>query len=251
MALSLDNNKTYQIIAHPAQVPLAKRLVESNPAKFQFHETSWGKFKDGTDNIEVGGMENPHNAFFSPHRLLYSRPSQLQDFHLLSNLSKCERTNLNYARVHTGFYPVNHVRGNHVLFLASFHNNDATLSQFHVLNMLCESFVESMVRPPRATRDSHPETSPPPLHCVLQQRDSSSHRARVVRRPAHARTHARAHARTHARCCQHWPVRRAETFATDGAAAILARWHNTHPLSTRPHNFSAGASSTKCRKILW
>ena len=32
-----------------------------------------------------------------------------------------------------------------MLFLASFHNNDATLSQFHVLNMLCESFVESMV----------------------------------------------------------------------------------------------------------
>ena len=31
-----------------------------------------------------------------------------------------------------------------MVFLASFHNNDATLSQFHVLNMLCESFVESM-----------------------------------------------------------------------------------------------------------
>ena len=31
------------------------------------------------------------------------------------------------------------------LFLSSFHDNDATLSQFHVLNMLCESFVDSMV----------------------------------------------------------------------------------------------------------
>ncbi len=33
-----------------------------------------------------------------------------------------------------------------MLFLASFHNNDATLSQFHVLNMLCESFIETLVR---------------------------------------------------------------------------------------------------------
>eukprot|EP00747_Dinoflagellata_sp_TGD_P144626 gnl/TRDRNA2_/TRDRNA2_176518_c0_seq1.p1 gnl/TRDRNA2_/TRDRNA2_176518_c0~~gnl/TRDRNA2_/TRDRNA2_176518_c0_seq1.p1 ORF type:complete len:471 (+),score=60.59 gnl/TRDRNA2_/TRDRNA2_176518_c0_seq1:60-1472(+) len=43
-----------------------------------------------------------------------------------------------------GFQPENVVRGSHVLFLADFHNNDVTLSQFHVLTMLCESFVSSL-----------------------------------------------------------------------------------------------------------
>merc|ERR550537_1914471 len=32
----------------------------------------------------------------------------------------------------------------HVLFLADFHSNDAMLSQFHVLVMLCESFIASL-----------------------------------------------------------------------------------------------------------
>ncbi|CAN0312585.1 unnamed protein product, partial [Hapterophycus canaliculatus] len=51
-----------------------------------FHKTSWGKFPDGTDNIEIGG-----------------------------------------------FTPYNVISGEHVLFLASFHNNDVTLSQFQVM----------------------------------------------------------------------------------------------------------------------
>ncbi|EKX51906.1 hypothetical protein GUITHDRAFT_161462 [Guillardia theta CCMP2712] len=90
-------DRHYQIIAHPAQEELALRLVKHDPKRFTYHPTNWSKFKDGTDNIEVGG-----------------------------------------------FNPVNYIRGAHVLFLASFHNNDVTLSQFHVLNMLCESFVETM-----------------------------------------------------------------------------------------------------------
>jgi len=76
---------------------LAKRLAAYNPARFVYHETHWGKFADGTDEIEIGG-----------------------------------------------FHPENHIRGEHVLFLASFHSNDATLSQFHVLNSLCESFIETL-----------------------------------------------------------------------------------------------------------
>jgi hypothetical protein len=48
-------------------------------------EFRWGKFPDGTDNIEVGG-----------------------------------------------FTPFNVIAGERVLFLASFHNNDVTLSQFQV-----------------------------------------------------------------------------------------------------------------------
>jgi len=62
-----------------------------------FAGQKWGKFADGTDDIEIGG-----------------------------------------------FYPENEIRGEHVLFLASFHNNDSTISQFHVLNALAEAFVESL-----------------------------------------------------------------------------------------------------------
>ncbi|GAX21737.1 hypothetical protein FisN_31Lh022 [Fistulifera solaris] len=44
----------------------------------------------------------------------------------------------------TGFYPHNELSGQHVLFLASFHNNDVTLSQFQVLICLLQSFVASL-----------------------------------------------------------------------------------------------------------
>jgi hypothetical protein len=91
-------SKRYQIICHPAQEALAKKLQASNPKRFFYHPTEWGKFKDGTDNIEVGG-----------------------------------------------FYPINHIRGQDVIFIASFHNNDVTLSQFHVLDMLCESFTQAQI----------------------------------------------------------------------------------------------------------
>lgn len=87
----------YQIIAAEASEPLARRLAETYPDRFTFHATSWGKFPDGTDAIEIGG-----------------------------------------------FAPANLIAGEHVLFLASFHNNDVTLSQFQVLIALLESFVASL-----------------------------------------------------------------------------------------------------------
>lgn len=68
----------------------------ADPERFIYHPTKWGKFPDGTDNIEVGG-----------------------------------------------FHPVNEIRGNHILFLASFTSNDTTLSQLHVMVALLESFIES------------------------------------------------------------------------------------------------------------
>ena len=43
-----------------------------------------------------------------------------------------------------GFSPSNMIAGEHVLFLASFHNNDVTLSQFSVLIVLLQSFIESL-----------------------------------------------------------------------------------------------------------
>ena len=43
-----------------------------------------------------------------------------------------------------GFHPQNLISGEHVLFLASFHNNDVTQSQFQVLICLLQSFIESL-----------------------------------------------------------------------------------------------------------
>jgi hypothetical protein len=43
-----------------------------------------------------------------------------------------------------GFTPNNIISGEHVLFLASFHNNDVTLSQFQVMIGLLQSFIESL-----------------------------------------------------------------------------------------------------------
>lgn len=44
-----------------------------------------------------------------------------------------------------GFYPQNLISGERVLFLASFHNNDVTLSQFEVMICLLQSFIDEMV----------------------------------------------------------------------------------------------------------
>ena len=43
-----------------------------------------------------------------------------------------------------GFLPYNLLSGENVLFLASFHNNDVTLSQFQVIICLLQSFIESL-----------------------------------------------------------------------------------------------------------
>jgi phosphoribosylpyrophosphate synthetase len=43
-----------------------------------------------------------------------------------------------------GFYPHNLLSGEHVLFLASFHDNNVTLSQFQVIICLLQSFIESL-----------------------------------------------------------------------------------------------------------
>ena len=87
----------YQIIAAEAAEPLARHMEATFPERFHFHETKWGKFPDGTDNIEIGG-----------------------------------------------FHPENVLSGQHVLFLASFHNNDVSLSQFQVIIALLQSFIESL-----------------------------------------------------------------------------------------------------------
>lgn len=44
----------------------------------------------------------------------------------------------------TGFLPKNEIAGENILFFASFHNNDVTLSQMSVLIVLLQSFIESL-----------------------------------------------------------------------------------------------------------
>ena len=43
-----------------------------------------------------------------------------------------------------GFTPKNYIQGSNIIFLASFDTNDRTLSQFSVLIVLLQSFIESM-----------------------------------------------------------------------------------------------------------
>ncbi len=59
---------------------------------------------------------------------------------LLANQIKALTDNIEIG----GFTPHNLVSGEHVLFLASFHSNDVTLSQFQVMITLLLSFIESM-----------------------------------------------------------------------------------------------------------
>lgn len=44
----------------------------------------------------------------------------------------------------SGFSPQNEIAGEHVIFFASFHNNDVTLSEISVLIVLLQSFIESL-----------------------------------------------------------------------------------------------------------
>ena len=97
LALREQQQRRFQIICAPVWEELAERMEASYPARFRFHPSTWDKFPDGTDKIEIGGFQ-PHNV----------------------------------------------ISGSNVIFLASFHNNDVTLSQFSVMVTLLQSFVESL-----------------------------------------------------------------------------------------------------------
>mmetsp|Transcript_9866 Transcript_9866/g.29800 ORF Transcript_9866/g.29800 Transcript_9866/m.29800 type:complete len:149 (-) Transcript_9866:811-1257(-) len=68
-----------------------------------------------------------------PHRFAY-RPTTWKKF------SDSNMDNIELG----GYTPVNRIRRSNVLFFASFHDNDAILSQFQALVCLCESFVQSL-----------------------------------------------------------------------------------------------------------
>eukprot|EP00039_Didymoeca_costata_P020586 m.341796 g.341796 ORF g.341796 m.341796 type:complete len:321 (-) comp20510_c0_seq1:73-1035(-) len=70
--------------------------------------------------------ENPEKFSYYPTRWGKFKDSQMDDIEI------------------GGYTPENKIMNSHILFLASFHNNDAILSQFQVLVVLCESFVSSI-----------------------------------------------------------------------------------------------------------
>jgi phosphoribosylpyrophosphate synthetase len=47
----------YQIIAAPAMEELGANIERLYPKRFKLHKSSWKKFPDGTDQIEVGGFQ--------------------------------------------------------------------------------------------------------------------------------------------------------------------------------------------------
>eukprot|EP01041_Mallomonas_annulata_P000232 gene232-421_t len=89
--------RSYTIFSAEAYSRYVRKLQDLNPSRFTYHEISWGKFPDGTDNITMAG-----------------------------------------------FQPENLIAGRHILFFASFNNNDVTLSQFSVLIVLLQSFIDSL-----------------------------------------------------------------------------------------------------------
>lgn len=50
----------YQILAAEAMEGMAKSLQDHYPDRFRFHPSTWDKFPDGTDNIEVSAIILPH-----------------------------------------------------------------------------------------------------------------------------------------------------------------------------------------------
>jgi ribose-phosphate pyrophosphokinase len=84
--------------------------------------------------IAAPGMENmAHNLVkHHPHRFLY-HSTQWNKFP-----DGTDRIEIG------GFQPTNRIARQHVLMLASFHNNDVTFSQFSVMITLLQSFIKSL-----------------------------------------------------------------------------------------------------------
>lgn len=63
---SQQKKRKYQLLAAPGMEQLARAMVALEPKRFAYHETSWQKFPDGTDKIEVGGF-HPVNRLAGNH----------------------------------------------------------------------------------------------------------------------------------------------------------------------------------------
>ena len=76
----------YQVIAAEACEPLGRRMAEKYPDRFTFHHTTWAKFPDGTDNIEIDGFSHP-NLISGEHVLFlgsfHSNDTTLSQFQVM------------------------------------------------------------------------------------------------------------------------------------------------------------------------
>jgi phosphoribosylpyrophosphate synthetase len=103
--------ETYHVMYHSSMLAFATKLkdAETQYKRFVLYDTDWGKFEDGTDNITLGKIRVGGNG---------------------NVISQIDRPT--------------YFKGKDLLFIASFHSNDVTMSQFHVLAHLCESLAKSL-----------------------------------------------------------------------------------------------------------
>lgn len=96
----------FQIIAAPGMEKIAQNLVDIDPERFMFHQTSWCKFPDGTDNIEVGGFQ-PVNRISGENVLMlasfHSNDVTLSQFSVMVTLLQAFVESLTVV---LPFYPV-------------------------------------------------------------------------------------------------------------------------------------------------
>ena len=101
-----SKRKKYHIIAAPGMEQMAYDIVHHNPDRFFYHTTKWGKFPDGTDNIEIGGFQ-PINRISGENVLLlaqfYSNEVTLSQFSVMITLLQAFIESLTVV---LPFYPV-------------------------------------------------------------------------------------------------------------------------------------------------
>eukprot|EP00457_Paulinella_chromatophora_P007681 gb/GEZN01007705.1/.p1 GENE.gb/GEZN01007705.1/~~gb/GEZN01007705.1/.p1 ORF type:complete len:352 (-),score=52.42 gb/GEZN01007705.1/:455-1489(-) len=96
----------YEVLAADAFSEMAERMQKCYPARFRYHRTTWAKFSDGTDNIELGGY-TPHNLLRGRNILLLcsfdNNDVTLQQFHAMIVLLQSYISSLT---IFLPFYPV-------------------------------------------------------------------------------------------------------------------------------------------------
>jgi len=96
----------YEVLAAAVYDDLAMEMQKRYPSRFRYHKSSWAKFSDGMDNIELGGF-TPINLIRGRHVLLLSSFHNndviLQLFHAMIVL---QQSFIESLTVVLPFYPV-------------------------------------------------------------------------------------------------------------------------------------------------
>lgn len=108
--ISFGKYDEYHVIYQEKMHIFSKSLRQHGKGskRFVLYNTRWDKFADGSDDIEIEGSVGVDNIV--DHKI--DSPT--------------------------------YFKGKDILFVASFHSNEDTMSQFHVLAHLCESFANSL-----------------------------------------------------------------------------------------------------------